>query len=165
MFGKVWEARSRLYRSQFLQINSKYSFESSWRDLPDLHTCRPSESNDSNLKTMKSASGKRHLGEKHSPGEETIRQQQCSEARGNPLRIQNPARFRQTCSHFCSFIFRSSLIFAIVIQNSSIILKIFRNCIICYGKYQNLIKSPRFSSFLSFRNENCWLFRKWFSKS
>jgi len=32
---------------------------------------------ESNLENMKSASGKRHPGEKHSPGEETIRPQQC----------------------------------------------------------------------------------------
>ena len=33
-------------------------------------------------KTMKSASGKRHPGEKHSPGEETSKPQRCSEALG-----------------------------------------------------------------------------------
>ena len=37
---------------------------------------------ESNLETMKSASGKRHPGEKHNPGEETNRPQQCSEACG-----------------------------------------------------------------------------------
>jgi hypothetical protein len=44
------------------------------QDIPD-----PFESN---LKTLKNASGKRHPGEKHSPREETGRPQQCSEARG-----------------------------------------------------------------------------------
>ena len=43
-------------RSQSLQLNSEYSFESSWRDLQDLHLCvlhtfAPLESN---LKTTKS---------------------------------------------------------------------------------------------------------------
>ena len=35
--GKLWEARSPLYRNRFLQVDTKYSFESSWRDLQDLH--------------------------------------------------------------------------------------------------------------------------------
>ena len=43
----------------------------------EVHTSAPSESN---LKTMKSASGKRHPGEKHNPLEEISRPQQCSEA-------------------------------------------------------------------------------------
>ena len=54
IFGKLWEARSGLYRSQLFA--SKYSFESSWRDIQDLHTFASFESN---LETMKSASGKR----------------------------------------------------------------------------------------------------------
>ena len=29
MIGKLWEARSRLYRRQILQVNTEYSFESS----------------------------------------------------------------------------------------------------------------------------------------
>ena len=37
MFGKLWEARSRLCRSRCLKGNRKYSLESSWRDLRDLH--------------------------------------------------------------------------------------------------------------------------------
>ena len=44
ILGKLWEARSRLYRRQMLQVNNKYSFESSWRDLQDLLTFAPSES-------------------------------------------------------------------------------------------------------------------------
>ena len=39
--GKLWEARSRLYRRQSLQVNSKYVFESSWRDLHDLDAFAP----------------------------------------------------------------------------------------------------------------------------
>ena len=39
--GKLWEALSRLYRSRFLQVNSKYSFESSWRELQGLQTFAP----------------------------------------------------------------------------------------------------------------------------
>ena len=40
--AKLGRARSRLYRSQFLQLNNKYSleFESSW-DLQDLHVFAP----------------------------------------------------------------------------------------------------------------------------
>ena len=56
---------------------SKYSFESSCRDLQDFHTSAPFESN---LKTKKSASGKRHPDEAHSSGKETSRPQQCSKA-------------------------------------------------------------------------------------
>ena len=33
MFGKLREARSRLYRRRILQVNTKYSFESSWLDI------------------------------------------------------------------------------------------------------------------------------------
>ena len=40
-FGKLWEARSRLYRSRILQVHTKYSFESSWRDLQDWHAFAP----------------------------------------------------------------------------------------------------------------------------
>ena len=38
-FGKLWGARSRLYRSQILQVNSKYSLESSCRDLHNALLC------------------------------------------------------------------------------------------------------------------------------
>ena len=37
--------------------------------MQDLRTCVPF---DSNLETMKNVSGKRHPGEKHNPGEESI---------------------------------------------------------------------------------------------
>ena len=56
-FCKLWEARSRLYRRQILQVNTKYSFENSWRDLQYLHTFAPFESN---LKTTRTASVKHH---------------------------------------------------------------------------------------------------------
>ena len=36
---KLWRARSRLYRSRFLQVNSNYSLESSRRDLHNTHLC------------------------------------------------------------------------------------------------------------------------------
>ena len=42
--NKLWQTRSRLYRSQNLQVNilnNKYSLESSWRDLQDLHAFAP----------------------------------------------------------------------------------------------------------------------------
>ena len=39
--SKFWEARSRLYRSWFLQVNTKFSCQSSWRDLKDLYTFAP----------------------------------------------------------------------------------------------------------------------------
>ena len=64
--GELYKALSRLYRSQISQVNNKYSRESSWRDLKDLHTFAYYESD---LETMKSASRKRHPGEKHNPGE------------------------------------------------------------------------------------------------
>ena len=35
------EARSRLYRRRLLHANSKYSLDSSWPDLQDLHTVSP----------------------------------------------------------------------------------------------------------------------------
>ena len=57
------------------------------------HTLAPLESN---LKTKKSASGKRHPDEAHGPGENTSRPQQCSAAWGS-----REAKFRQTFSHFC----------------------------------------------------------------
>ena len=40
--ARLSEARSRLYRSRFLEVNSiEYKLESSWRDLHDLHTFAP----------------------------------------------------------------------------------------------------------------------------
>ena len=39
--AKLRRARSWLYRRRFLQVNTKYSLESSWRDLQDLHTFAP----------------------------------------------------------------------------------------------------------------------------
>ena len=37
--GKLYKARSPLYRSQILQVNSKYSLESSRRDLHNALLC------------------------------------------------------------------------------------------------------------------------------
>ena len=37
----LWEACSQLYRSWFFQANTKYSLESSWRDLQGLQTFAP----------------------------------------------------------------------------------------------------------------------------
>ena len=77
---------------------------------------------ESNRRTLKSASGKRPP-EARSPGKEAIKPQQLclGESRKEsahvhatlpaevgtfaPLRIQDSAKFRQTFSHFCSFIF------------------------------------------------------------
>ena len=39
--SKLWTARSRLYRSRFLQVNTRWKKESSWRDLQDLHAIAP----------------------------------------------------------------------------------------------------------------------------
>ena len=39
--GKLYRARSRLYRSRVLQVNTKYSLGRSWRDLQDLHAFAP----------------------------------------------------------------------------------------------------------------------------
>ena len=99
----VWSVKNEGENEKMLpNFARKYSFESSWRDLQDLHTFAPS---DSNLETMRSASGKRHPGEKHNPGEETSRPQQCRE-----LWIQNSTKARQTFSHlnFLSFVSRMS---------------------------------------------------------
>jgi len=43
--GKLYKARSRLYRSQFLQVNTKYSYESTRRDLHNALLCTVLESN------------------------------------------------------------------------------------------------------------------------
>ena len=50
-------------------VASKYSCERSWRDLQDLHTFAPLESN---RKTMKSASGKRPPDKAHSAPEKKL---------------------------------------------------------------------------------------------
>ena len=124
-------------------VNTKYSFESSWRDLQYLQTFAPCES---------------------------------SLKRFAPLRIQILSSIQmysvkclQTFSHVCSFIFKSSLSFCncptIVVQNSPILM-FFRNFSNGHGKEFKISKSPQlFSNFLRFRNENCWIFRKLFSKS
>ena len=39
--SKLWEARSRLYQSRFLQVHTIYSLENSWRALQDLHSFAP----------------------------------------------------------------------------------------------------------------------------
>ena len=38
----------------------------------------------------------------------------------HPSEFENSAKFRQTFSHFCTLIFKISLIFSIVVQNSPI---------------------------------------------
>ena len=101
--------------------------------MKSAHTFAPF---DSNLETMRSASGKRHPGEKHNPGEETSRPRQCSEACGKyrkegahaPLDMhrsvfKNSAKFRQTFSHFCSSIL--NLFFAILVQISPVLMSFF----------------------------------------
>ena len=129
---------------------------------------------DSNRKTMKSASAERPPDEAHGPGEETIRPQQCSEAWGSQEKkvhtgtlhlrtphfckllhrsaFKNSAEFRQTFSHVYRFIFKMSLIFRKFCPN-------FTNFDKKFPEFQNFfwkgLKSPRFSSFLRFRTENC----------
>ena len=68
-YSNFWQTLQRSF-SALSKPNfaSKYSFESSWRDLQDLHTFALG---DSNLKTNNSASGKRPPDETHGPGEET----------------------------------------------------------------------------------------------
>ena len=117
IFGKLWEARPRLYRRQILQVNTKYSCESSWRDLQYLHTFAPLESN---WKTMKSASGKRPPDEAHGPGKEAIRPQQrlCTAPHSKP-RLNFVKRFHMFAvllSQFCLF----KIIFACLVQISPI---------------------------------------------
>ena len=57
---------------------------------------------DSNLKTMKSASGKRPPDEAHGPGEETIRPQQCSEAERSSEKKVHNARWADSASRGCT---------------------------------------------------------------
>ena len=69
---------------------SKHSFESSRRDLQDLHVRLGPW--DSNLKTKKNASGKRPPHEAHGSGDETIRPQRSSEAERNSEKKVHEAR-------------------------------------------------------------------------
>ena len=64
--------------------------------------------------------------------------------------FNNSAQFRQTFSHFSSFIFKISLIFRNFVQNpTNFDEKIPEFQQICWKKS----KSPRFSNFLRFRTE------------
>ena len=89
---KLWEARSRLYRSQFLQVHTTYSCEKRkktrvkaldeiYKIFRLLHVANPI------WKTMKNASGQRHPDEAHGLREETSRSQQCSEYSFSKFRV------------------------------------------------------------------------------
>jgi len=107
IFGKLWEARSLLYRSQSLQPNTHFAaFFEIYKIFILLH---------------------------HSE-------------------FKNSAKFCQTFSQFCSFIFESSLIFRNFCPKFTNFHENFpefpANC-------TNKIKYAQFSNFLMFRSEYC----------
>ena len=110
IFGKLWEARSRLYRNESLQLNSR------WKALDEIYKI---------YKLLHRSA------------------------------FKNSAKFRQTFSHFYSFVFEISLIFRNFCANLTNFHENFpefqQNC-------WKRSKSPRFSNFLRFRTENCWIF-------
>ena len=93
--GKLWENHSRLYRSRCLQVNSKYSFESSRRDLQDLIL----------FWTF---------------GIQSENQEKRFWQASHRFEFKNSTEFRQTFSHvvllLCSFILKSLLILSNVVQ-------------------------------------------------
>ena len=110
IFGKRWEARSRLYRNESLQVNSR------WKALDEIYKI---------YKLLHRSA------------------------------FKNSAKFRQTFSHFYSFVFEISLIFRNFCPNLT-------NFDENFPEFQQICwkrsKSPRFSNFLRFRTENCWIF-------
>ena len=109
-FGKLWEARSRLYRNESLQVNSR------WKALDEIYKI-------------------------HKPLHRS--------------ELKNSAKFRQTFSHFYSFVFEISLIFRNCCPNLTNFDEVFPEIQEIWWKRS---KSPRFSNFLRFRTENCWIF-------
>ena len=81
------------------EIYKIYTYASVGAKNRDLHTCAPLESN---LKTKKDANGKRHPDEAHSPGEETSRPQQCSEAWGSREKKVHRARCFDNLNRDCA---------------------------------------------------------------
>ena len=77
--GKLYRARSRLYRSQIFRVITHVKALADIYTIHCLHLYTPLHRFECNLKTLKSASGQRHQGEKQSPGEEKNRPQQCNE--------------------------------------------------------------------------------------
>ena len=73
--------------------------------------------------------------------------------------FKNSAKFRQTFSHFYSFTFKISAIFHKFCSKLA-------NFDEFSPEFQQFSwrrsKSPRFSNFLRFRNENCWIFPLYF---
>ena len=110
VFSKLWEARSRLYRNESLQVNSR------WKALDEIYKI---------YKLLHRSA------------------------------FKNSAKFRQTFSHFYSFVFEISLIFRNFCPNLT-------NFDEKFPEFQQICwkrsKSPRFSNFLRFRTENCWIF-------
>ena len=121
IFSKLWEARSRLYRNESLQVNSR------WKALDEIYKI---------YKLLHRSA------------------------------FKNSAKFRQTFSHFFSFILKSSLIvrifFAIFVQISPILTNIFRNFSNFHGKDKNLLDSKISWDFAPKIIE---ISRKWLSKS
>ena len=110
-FGKLWEARSRLYRNESLQVNSR------WKALDEIYKI---------YKLLHRSA------------------------------FKNSAKFRQACSHFCSFIFKSSLIF----RNFCSTFTNFDEHLPEFQQIWRTRSTSRFSNFLRFRAENYWIFQK-----
>ena len=112
IFSKLWEARSRLYRNESLQVNSR------WKALDEIYKI---------YKLLHRSA------------------------------FKNSATFRQTFSHFYSFVFEISLIFRNFCPNLT-------NFDENFPEFQQICwkrsKSPRFSNFLRFRTGNYWNFQK-----
>ena len=151
MLGKLWEVRSRLYRRQ---INTKYSFESSWGDLQDLHAFAPFAPLESKRKTTKS-----HFFKVAARGKNTSRrkEQQATHTTGRRRRIRlhrsDPiflAKIRLTVLLFQKWIWKSQFcmqIFHVYAQfwwNFVGILRIFSATGKQYGDLQNLF--PNFTN-------------------
>ena len=166
--GKLWEARSRLYRGRCLQVNGNYSLECSWQDLWDLQTFAPFESDLKRFwqassgrkaqpltRNKQTAGMQRDLGgvlkrrcTRHSAltGRVRIAQMQML-LRARRSEFKNSAKFRQTCPHSCSFIFKID-VFEIVIQNSPFLLLFSGMSAILmkfYGKDQNILEDSQIS--------------------
>ena len=122
------EMSRRTFEDSFSAVSksifvSKYSLESSWRDLQDLHAFTPF---DSNLETM-------HRSE-----------------------FENSAKLVFAFCGFITFIFKNSpIVYRFLSKIHQRLWTISGISAMCTETF----------SFLRFRNENCWFFRKYFSET
>ena len=112
IFGRLWEARSRLYRSQILQVKLVWKLltRSTW--FTHVWTFWIQSENHVHLESNL----KNHL-----------------------HRSENSAKCRQAFPHFCSLVLKNSLIFASIVQNSPMLMNCFRNFSNFYGDDKNLL--------------------------